>query len=59
MQFAKQHHLLAEELALERQVNQTKSEQMSELFNMESEHLRNLEEIRAAGKYYIMQQSRA
>mmetsp|Transcript_1775 Transcript_1775/g.2786 ORF Transcript_1775/g.2786 Transcript_1775/m.2786 type:complete len:699 (+) Transcript_1775:51-2147(+) len=44
--YAKQHSLLAEELALERLLNQRKNEQMSELFALEGEHLRNVEMLR-------------
>lgn len=44
--FANQHTLLAEELSLERQLNQRKSEQLAELFALEGEHLRHLDNIR-------------
>jgi len=47
---AKQHALLSEELSLERQVNQTKSRHMEQMFAADSEHIRNLEKIRAAAQ---------
>lgn len=47
---AKQRALLSEELALERQVNQTKSQQMEQNFSLESEHIRNLEKIRTSSQ---------
>ena len=47
---SKQHALLAEELALERQVNQVKSQHMEQVFTMESEHMRNLEKLRSAAQ---------
>lgn len=48
--FANQHTLLAEELSLERQLNQRKSEQLAELFALEGEHLRHLDNIRTLGQ---------
>jgi hypothetical protein len=48
--FAKQHTLLAEELSLERQLNSRKSEQMSVLFALEGEHLRNIDNMRASAQ---------
>jgi ABC-type transporter lipoprotein component MlaA len=48
--FAKQHTYLAEELSLERQVNQRKGDQMQELFTMQSEHIKNLEDMRATAQ---------
>lgn len=48
--FANQHTLLAEELSLERQLNQRKSEQLAELFALEGEHLRHLDSIRTTGQ---------
>lgn len=47
---ARQHALLSEELSLERKVNQTKSQQMEQMFSLESEHMRNLEKIRTAAQ---------
>lgn len=48
--FANQHTLLAEELSLERKLNQRKSEQMAELFALEGEHLRHMDNIRTLGQ---------
>jgi hypothetical protein len=48
--FANQHTLLADELSLERQLNQRKSEQLAELFALEGEHLRHLDNIRTLGQ---------
>lgn len=48
--FANQHTLLAEELSLERKLNQRKSEQMAELFALEGEHLRHMDNIRTVGQ---------
>lgn len=48
--FANQHTLLAEELSLERKLNQRKSEQMAELFALEGEHLRHMDSIRTLGQ---------
>lgn len=47
---SRQHALLAEELALERQVSQTKSRHLEASFAAESEHLRALERVRSAGQ---------
>jgi hypothetical protein len=48
--FANQHTMLAEELSLERQLNQRKSEQLAELFALEGEHLRHLDTLRTVGQ---------
>jgi hypothetical protein len=48
--FARQHALLSEELALERQVNQTKSQHMEQIFSIDSQHIRNIEKIRTAAQ---------
>ena len=48
--FNKQHALLSEELSLERQVNLTKSQQMEQIFSIDSQHMRNLEKIRMSAQ---------